>query len=41
MKPIYATALLFLFGNEVVSWIVLAVLAWYGLIQFLKEVPHD
>ena len=39
MKPIYATAFLFLFGNEILSWIALAVLAWYGIAKLMKEVP--
>lgn len=41
MKPIYATAILFLFNNEILSLLALCVLAWYGLVQLFKVLPHD
>ena len=41
MKPIYATAFLFLFNNEVVSMLAACVLLWYVVVKVCKEVPHD
>lgn len=41
MKPIYAISILLLFGNEVLSWIVLDILAVYALVRLWKVVPHD
>ena len=41
MKPIYATGLLFLFGNEILSLLALCILGWYAVVQLWKVMPHD
>lgn len=41
MKSVKWLALFFLFGNEIVSWITLAVLAAAFLVWFLKEADYE
>ena len=41
MKSVKWLAVLFLLGNEVVSWITLAVLAAAALVWFVKEVDRE
>lgn len=41
MGKIKYLGLLFLLNNEIVSWIVLAILAWAALIWFVKEVNRE
>ena len=41
MKKFIAVASLFLFNNEVISWIALTVIAFMAIIAFFKEVDRQ
>lgn len=41
MKKYLSIACVFLLGNEVLSWIALAVIAWMAIADFEKEVDRE
>lgn len=41
MKKYLAVASLFIFNNEVISWIAITVIAFMALIAFFKEVDRQ